>query len=49
MNGYSEFSLFYSEIFLKQFVSFQLILQDKPVVLGPNYETEAVCVNCLGK
>jgi len=26
----------------------QLILQDKPVVLGPNYETQAVCVQCLG-
>ena len=28
---------------------FQLILEDWPAVVGPNYETEAVCLECLGR
>ena len=27
----------------------QIILEDLPAVLGPNYETEAVCLECLSR
>lgn len=27
----------------------QVILTDCPAVLGPNYETEAVCLECLSR
>jgi len=27
----------------------EVILEDTPAVLGPNYETEAVCLECLGR
>ena len=29
--------------------SVQVILTDCPAVLGPNYETEAVCLECLSR
>ena len=27
----------------------KIILEDTPAVLGPNYETEAVCLECLSR
>ena len=32
-----------------QLCAFQIILEDYPAALGPNYETEAVCLECLSR
>jgi len=33
----------------RDIAAMEVILEDTPAVLGPNYETEAVCVECLGR
>ena len=27
----------------------QIILEDRPAIIGPNFDTEAICVECMGR
>ena len=35
--------------YIYDYLCLQIILEDLPAVLGPNYETEAVCLECLSR